>query len=536
MIKIPSTLRAVARTAVLVLGLLLVWDRVRKGAGVEPGVAAQLERPRASAYPRGRWRLASRDSLETALLSVSHLLIRYRDADSSVPFSLAEWRHSGPLPDRSREEAQALAERLGRELRAAPDRFADSVREYSEDSSTRALGGTLGTVPAFQLSPWEPVLDALAALRVGEVSSVVETSYGFHLFLRRPPPAEQLVSGARLVIGHDDARWLHQFQARRPIPARSYQEALSLARALSDRAREDPAGFPRLVAEYSDARDAERGGDIGTWSTREALALPREIEALSSLAEGEFAWVESSLGLEVLQRTPNRPRQSFAATALGFMFDPSAPDAEPLSLERVRAVARATAREVAGDPARISILQRTQCCPGVLRWKEPELEEWTTAVQQLAFGEVTLEPVQSQFKLTVLQRLDPDSLPARELQFELPSPAHPDVADLLAHTDALGARLQVETATRRAVSTLGLSAREAAWMFKLHEPWQRALRPELDGASEAEADARRAAFDELQRSLEVFLGAERHARYWSVLNDHFEEQILKRPADPPSSP
>jgi hypothetical protein len=76
------------------------------------------------------------------------------------------------------DSVQALAEALRARLLAG-ESFADLAREYSQDPGSGPAGGDLGTfgrgemVPAFE--------EAVFALQVGDISQVVETTFGLHL-------------------------------------------------------------------------------------------------------------------------------------------------------------------------------------------------------------------------------------------------------------------------------------------------------------------------------------------------------------------
>ncbi len=85
-----------------------------------------------------------------------------------------------PEITRSREEALARADSALAKIKAGED-FATVAEEYS-DGPTKVRGGDLGSfgrgmmVPAFE--------DAAFALKVGEVSAIVETPFGFHIIKR----------------------------------------------------------------------------------------------------------------------------------------------------------------------------------------------------------------------------------------------------------------------------------------------------------------------------------------------------------------
>ncbi len=85
-----------------------------------------------------------------------------------------------PNVSRTREEAKKRAEEVLAKARAG-ENFEDLAREYS-DGPTATVGGDLGgfgrgaMVPAFE--------QAAFALKVGEISDVVETPFGFHIIQR----------------------------------------------------------------------------------------------------------------------------------------------------------------------------------------------------------------------------------------------------------------------------------------------------------------------------------------------------------------
>ncbi len=82
---------------------------------------------------------------------------------------------------RTRDEALGRAKKCLLQLREGAD-FTELVREYSDEPGAAERGGDLGVfkrevmVKAFS--------DAAFQLKVGEVSEIVETSYGWHIIKR----------------------------------------------------------------------------------------------------------------------------------------------------------------------------------------------------------------------------------------------------------------------------------------------------------------------------------------------------------------
>lgn len=82
---------------------------------------------------------------------------------------------------RSREEALARAQECLEKVRAGAD-FNDLVNEYSDEPGAPQRQGDLGSFKRGTMV--QSFSDAAFSLKVGEVSDIVETSYGFHVIKR----------------------------------------------------------------------------------------------------------------------------------------------------------------------------------------------------------------------------------------------------------------------------------------------------------------------------------------------------------------
>lgn len=101
--------------------------------------------------------------------AASHILIAYKGA-----------KRARPEVKRTRAQALKLARKLAKEIR--PDQFAAMARKHS-DCLSRNRGGYLGTWSKGQMTP--AFEEAVDALKMGEISPVVETAFGFHIILRQ---------------------------------------------------------------------------------------------------------------------------------------------------------------------------------------------------------------------------------------------------------------------------------------------------------------------------------------------------------------
>jgi len=103
-------------------------------------------------------------------VEASHVLVMYRGS-MRAPETVT----------RTKEEAQARAADVLRRARAGGD-FAALAREFSDEPGASERGGSLGRFGrGMMVGPFET---AAFALRVGAVSELVETPFGYHIIKR----------------------------------------------------------------------------------------------------------------------------------------------------------------------------------------------------------------------------------------------------------------------------------------------------------------------------------------------------------------
>ncbi|KAF9778273.1 rotamase-domain-containing protein [Thelephora terrestris] len=104
----------------------------------------------------------------------SHLLVKH--SGSRNPSS---WRQAKITC--SKAEAIETLRKYQSQINGSHERFAELAKEYSDCSSAR-MGGDLGVFGSGQMQ--KPFENAAFALKIGEMSDIVETESGVHLILR----------------------------------------------------------------------------------------------------------------------------------------------------------------------------------------------------------------------------------------------------------------------------------------------------------------------------------------------------------------
>jgi peptidyl-prolyl cis-trans isomerase NIMA-interacting 1 len=115
--------------------------------------------------------LASVDvSSQPVEISARHLLVAYKGG-----------LRASPGIGRSKAEALARAEEAHKRALAGED-FVTLVKQYSDEPGAADRGGDLGKFDRQSMVP--AFANAAFALKVGEISAVVETQFGFHVIKR----------------------------------------------------------------------------------------------------------------------------------------------------------------------------------------------------------------------------------------------------------------------------------------------------------------------------------------------------------------
>lgn len=142
------------------------FDEALKGIGMTPG----------HFFARVKFDLQMREIVKrqvkvtdddlAGFIKASHILVR-------IPYTADEAEKA-----KKEEEAKAKIEKIAAEIKAGKP-FADAAKEYSDDTANKEKGGDLGFFgKQYMAKEFE---DAAFALKAGDISEPVKTSFGYHL-------------------------------------------------------------------------------------------------------------------------------------------------------------------------------------------------------------------------------------------------------------------------------------------------------------------------------------------------------------------
>jgi parvulin-like peptidyl-prolyl isomerase len=157
----------IPRAARAALLPLLIWVGGSTGCVVTT-FEGPSEPPRVAPVPLAPGAAARAD--EPSEIAASHILIQYKGA-----------LHAGPGITRTKAEARALAGKVLAKARAGED-FGKLAAKYSDEPGAAARGGSLGHFSRNMMV--QEFSDAAFKLKVGQLSGVVETPFGFHVIKR----------------------------------------------------------------------------------------------------------------------------------------------------------------------------------------------------------------------------------------------------------------------------------------------------------------------------------------------------------------
>lgn len=217
-----------------------------------------------------------------------HILSRRKIVEYAAAHILIQFAGSQrSRASRTKDEALALAKQILAEIQGGAD-FAAMARKHS-DGPSGPKGGDLGIFGAGQMVP--PFEQALAKLKIGEVSGVVETPFGYHLILRKKIDR---VGAAHILIQYQGS------MRAKPTVTRSKDEAKKLAEDLLAKAKAG-GDFAALAREHSDGPSGPAGGSLGIFGRGQMV--PAFEKVVFGLEVGGVGFCETQFGFHVIKRT-----------------------------------------------------------------------------------------------------------------------------------------------------------------------------------------------------------------------------------------
>ena len=255
----------------------------------------------------------------------SHILVKHEESARCASWRDPDGTH---ICQRSKSAARGTLEKLRTKLEGVSppqlyEQFSGFARVESDCASAKE-GGDLGRLEHGEMM--EEFEGAVACIKEGELSAIVDSESGLHLVLRTPidytPPPPAALDNAsapeltgpyrasHILVKHEESARCASW--RDPDGTHICQRSKSAARGTLEKLRTKLEGVspPQLYEQFSgfarvesDCASAKEGGDLGRLEHGEMM---EEFEgAVACIKEGELsAIVDSESGLHLVLRTP----------------------------------------------------------------------------------------------------------------------------------------------------------------------------------------------------------------------------------------
>lgn len=317
----------------------------------------------------------------------SHILVAYQGAE-----------RANPEVTRTKEEALAKAKDLATQLQENPDQFEEMARQES-DGPSGPNGGSLGS---WQKGQMVAEFDtAVEQMEVGDITSEpVETDFGYHV-IRREPTDVLHYSMQAFVIPFGDG-------GNPEAEIHTQEEARAIADGVKSEVTAD--NFEEMAHEYGEAGNE---GLLFNVFAENDQRFPAALKAaLEDLDYGEVAGPVELPNAYAYVKRFKVVQYSGAHILVAYQ---GAQNADP-SITRTRDEAEARARELIGDLREdpglfTSYAEANSDGPSStgggdlgVWFKGYMVPEFDAAVEQLEVGEITSEPVETDFGFHIVQR------------------------------------------------------------------------------------------------------------------------------------
>jgi peptidyl-prolyl cis-trans isomerase SurA len=222
------------------------------------------------------WFTVNKDSLSSQRIPdqyrVSHILIRPKVSE--------EKRHE------AREKIAALLERV-----KAGENFEDLAKQNSQDPGSAKEGGYLGYFSRGELVP--EFTDAAFALKIGEVSDIIETQYGYHIIKVDDIRGDEVCARHILIILKPSEE--------------DEQQAIDKLKQIREDIISGRATFEDMAKKYSeDEQSQSLGGKLDWFENLEEI--PSFMQQVRQLKPGQISEpFKSQFGCHILRLDDYRP-------------------------------------------------------------------------------------------------------------------------------------------------------------------------------------------------------------------------------------